>query len=113
MFDGPLNSGVQADIGLVWGAEAENQANKGVRVVMKVDVRSILNTAAVEVEQLRLAFGDYHAAYKAAIGLLDEHVSVPGKRLMRDSQLRYNKGNLLCKLGHLYKMTPYIFRLRV
>ena len=50
MFDGPLDGGVQADVVFVWGAEAENQANKGVRVVMKVDVRGILNTAAVEVE---------------------------------------------------------------
>jgi hypothetical protein len=72
VLNSPLDTGVEADISLVWRAKTKDESYKGVGVVVEVEWRRVLSPTAVKVEEPQVVPSDGEYANESSIRLLNE-----------------------------------------
>jgi hypothetical protein len=75
-FDCSLDARVKTDIELIRRGKAQNEPHESVRIVVKVEQRRVLNTAAIKVEEPDVVSTNHKYANKSSIGLVYEHLSM-------------------------------------
>ena len=73
----PSDASVETNICLVGRTQPHDKPDKGMRIVVEVERRGVLNPAAVKVEESKVVPGDIKHTNKSSIRLFDE--DLPGK----------------------------------